>query len=83
MGCFQGVAEVGSVEGLVAAGVGSSTLSATVPGVRLKYRTRKFNTSGSLSDSSSSVKRQVNIYRNNNIVKWFFNTIFDDYFMII
>ncbi|XP_015835933.1 voltage-dependent L-type calcium channel subunit beta-1 isoform X2 [Tribolium castaneum] len=42
-------------EGLVAAG---GPPSATAPGARLKHRTRKFTASGSLSDSSSSVKRQ-------------------------
>lgn len=43
-------------EGFVAAG---GPPPATVPGARLKHRTHKFTASGSLSDSSSSVKRQV------------------------
>lgn len=51
------VAGAEGLEGLAAAAGGHS--SATVPGARLKHRTRKFTASGSLSDSSSSVKRQV------------------------
>ncbi|XP_049821820.1 voltage-dependent L-type calcium channel subunit beta-3 isoform X4 [Aethina tumida] len=50
------VAGAEGLEGLAAAAGGHS--SATVPGARLKHRTRKFTASGSLSDSSSSVKRQ-------------------------
>ncbi|XP_068904148.1 voltage-dependent L-type calcium channel subunit beta-1 isoform X3 [Tenebrio molitor] len=51
----QTVSGAEGLEGLVAAG---GPPSATAPGARLKHRTRKFAASGSLSDSSSSVKRQ-------------------------
>lgn len=55
------VGEEGSLEGLLAVG-GPPTSTGTIPGARLRHRTprTKFSASGSLSDSSSSVKRQVN-----------------------
>jgi hypothetical protein len=63
---FQTVSGAEGLEGLVAAG---GPPSATAPGARLKHRTRKFAASGSLSDSSSSVKRQVCETPNHSVVR--------------